>query len=161
MTKADTQVVEKFFRDHINFSGFKRHASTAVKVGIIGGVTAATYFGINGLEELATNQTLQDGIDLIQSMATISVPYVMAHKYLRGEEEGATDHAVARYGVKIAAMLGMPELIQDLGFWLSEDSMEQYQSVIADNADYIKAVAASFPFWGAAKRALRKGIKSK
>ena len=130
----------------------EKYKQTAIKAGITGLVTSATYFGVDFLEDMATNNFLNQALDLVQSAATIAVPYLMANKYMR--KKG--DSSLIRYATQIIPMLFVPEVFKDIDFIVPSGFREHYLSTIGEYPNYLRTIGAAVPFLGDAKRALEK-----
>ena len=135
-------------------ANLEKYKQTAIKAGITGLAALGTHIGVGALEDLATNNFLNQSLDLVQSAATIVVPYAMASRFMRGKG----DSSLIRYATQIAPMLFVPEVFKDLGSFsfIPEGFREHYLSIISQYSNHLSLAGVAVPFLGDAKKALKK-----
>jgi len=130
-----------------NLENIAKNHKTSVKAGIISLATLGTYLFFDSAEGVALGN-VANTIDFLQTTSSMAVPYVMANVYMN--KPG--DSSAIKHATKILPMLFLPEALGDLGFVFGET----YSQAISNSSVYFSALGASFPFFGAAKRALNK-----
>lgn len=133
-------------------SWYENNMQTLKKAGITGLATLGTYLATGALEDAVTNPVLSNALDTVQTAATMTVPYVMANKYMNR----VGDSDLIKYITKAAPLVLLgPELLGDIGETLNLGA--GYSGFVEGVKNYVRLAGLVIPAIEPAKEVLEEG----